>query len=45
MKNQYTVEDEPTLLQQQNSVGITLESLMIPFSVCKVTDYSGIDID
>ena len=45
MKNHYTAEDEPTLLQQQNSVGVTLESLMIPFSVCKVTDYSGIDID
>lgn len=25
--------------------GITLESLNIPFSVCKVTGYSGIDID
>lgn len=45
MKNQYTVEDEPTLLQQQNSVGVTLEPLKIPLSVCKVTDYSGIDID
>ena len=45
MKNQYTVEHEPTLLQQQNSVGITLESFKIPLSVCKVTDYSGIDID
>ena len=31
--------------QQQNSVGITLESFKIPVSVCKVTDYSGIDID
>ena len=45
MKNQYTVEHEPTLLQQQNSVGITLESFKIPLSVCKVIDYSGIDID
>ena len=36
MKNQYAAEDEPTLLQQQNSVGVTLEPLKIPLSVCKV---------
>lgn len=45
MKNQDTVGDEPTLHQQQNSVGIILEPLKIPLTVCKVTDYSGIDID
>ena len=45
MKSQDTVGDEPTLHQQQNSVGATFEPFKISFSVCKVTDYSGIDID
>ena len=46
MKNQYIEGDESTFVQQQEkSAGVTLEPLEIPFSVCKVTDYNGIDID
>lgn len=46
MKNQYIEGDESTFVQQQEkSAGVTLEPLEIPFSVCKVTDYTGIDID
>ena len=46
MKNQYIEGDESTFVQQQEkSAGVTLEPLEIPFSVCKVTDYNGLDID
>ena len=46
MKNQYIEGNESTFVQQQEkSAGVTLEPLEIPFSVCKVTDYNGIDID
>lgn len=46
MKNQYIEGDESTFVQQQEkSAGVTLEPLEIPFSVCKVKDYNGIDID
>ena len=46
MKNQYIEGDDSTFVQQQEkSAGVTLEPLEIPFSVCKVTDYNGIDID
>ena len=45
MKNHYTVEDEPTFSSSRILSVSTLEPLKIPFSVCKVTDYSGIDID
>ena len=31
--------------EQKNTAGVILESLAIPFSVCKVADYSGIEID
>lgn len=30
---------------KENSIAVTLEPLNIPFSVCKVADYSGIAID
>ncbi len=33
------------MLKQETAAGVILEPLKIPFSVCKVTDYSGIDID
>lgn len=46
MKKQYIEGDESIFVQQQDkSAGVTLEPLEIPFSVCKVTDYNGIDID
>ena len=46
MKKQYIEGDESIFVQQQEkSAGVTLEPLEIPFSVCKVTDYNGIDID
>ena len=46
MKKQYIEGDESTFVQQQEkSAGVTLEPLEILFSVCKVTDYTGIDID
>ena len=46
MKNQDAGKVDVTLYQQQEkSAGVTLEPLEIPFSVCKVTDYNGIDID
>ena len=46
MKKQYIEGDESIFVQQQEkSAGVTLEPLEIPFSVCKVTDYTGIDID
>ena len=46
MKNQYIEGDDSTFVQQQEkSAGVILEPLEIPFSVCKVTDYNGIDID
>lgn len=39
-------ENASLLLHQQEKVaGVILEPLNIPFSVCKVTDYSGIEID
>lgn len=31
--------------EQKNTAGVVLESLATPFSVCKVADYSGIEID
>ena len=33
------------MLKQETAAGVILEPLKIPFSVCKVEDYSGIDID
>ena len=33
------------LHQQEKAAGVALEPLKIQFSVCKVTDYSGIEID
>ena len=46
MKNQDACKVDVTLYQQQEkSAGVTLEPLEIPFSVCKVTDYTGIDMD
>ena len=46
MKNQDAGKVDVTLYQQQEkSAGVTLEPLEIPFSVCKVTDYTGIDMD
>lgn len=33
------------LRQRETAAGVILEPLKIPFSVCKVADYSGIDID
>ena len=35
----------PLLHQQENKTAVTLEPLNILFSVCKVADYSGIEID
>ena len=46
MKNQDAGKVDVTLYQQQEkSAGVTLEPLEIQFSVCKVTDYTGIDMD
>lgn len=33
------------MLKRETAAGVILEPLKIPFSVCKVADYSGIDID
>ena len=33
------------MLKQETAAGVILEPMKIPFSVCKVEDYSGIDID
>ena len=33
------------LHRQEYIAGVTLEPLELPFSVCKVTDYSGIEVD
>lgn len=46
MKNKNVGKDDGTLHQKpEKSAGVTLEPLEIPFSVCKLTDYTGIDID
>lgn len=33
------------MLKQETAAGVILEPMKIPFSVCKVEDYSGVDID
>lgn len=46
MKKQYAGGDEAALLHQlQKASEVILEPLNIPFSVCKIADYSGLDID
>ena len=53
MKNQYVGDigdyGKYDLLRFQDNhgikTGVTLEPLELPFSVCKVTDYSGIEVD
>lgn len=41
------IKGNATLLHnpQENAAAVTLEPLKIPFSVCKVADYTGIEID